>query len=171
MKIIEGLKKIKYLKKKIQDLHEKINRFSADNDCDAPTYKDQTKQITEWTQSCSDLLKELSTLQFRIQKTNINTEISIELNGNVVTKSIYEWVHRVRDLIRDDLETWKSLNSSGMNEARKYNLPGTSVEYIVKRRLYFDPVIKDKKIEELNLETSLIHSKLEITNAITNLLD
>lgn len=171
MKIIEGLKKIKYLKHKVCDLHGKIVQYSSDQDCDTPTYKDQTKQVSEWVQSCSDLLKELSNLQFRIQKTNINTEITIELCGKSVTKTIYEWVYRVRNLIDDDARTWKSLDSSGMNEARKYTLPGTTAEYIVKKRLYFDPVKKDKKIEELGLETSLIHGKLEIINATTDLLD
>ena len=38
MKIIEALKKVKDLRKKIDDITKKISQYSADLDCETPTY-------------------------------------------------------------------------------------------------------------------------------------
>lgn len=172
MKIIEGLKKIKDLKRKLGDIQIKIITYSADYDCDNPVYENQRLQIDSWLQAAEDLTKEVSNLTHRIHKTNISTNISIEVAiGKSVNKSIDEWLLRVNGLAEDDKNTWNRLNTTDINTEKKYRLPGSNTDILVKKRLYFDPKKRDEKVEEYTSEISKISSKLEIVNAITDLLD
>ena len=74
MKIIEGLKKIKDLQKKADDLLDKVKRHSAYLNYETPVYKDQKTQVNEWIQSYGDILKEILRLRIAIQKTNLDTK-------------------------------------------------------------------------------------------------
>jgi len=69
MKIIEGMKKIKDLTKKAEDIRAKIGLFCADLDYETPMYPDQRKEVDGWLQSHSDMLKEILSLRLSIAKT------------------------------------------------------------------------------------------------------
>ena len=56
-KIIEGMKKIKDLLKKADDIRTKIGLYCADLDYETPMYPDQTKQIKEWLQAHKQSLR------------------------------------------------------------------------------------------------------------------
>ena len=98
MKIIEALKKIKDLQRKAEDLASKIGQYSAYLNYETPMYPDQKKQVSEWLQSHDDILKEILRLRLAIQKTNLETDVTIELGGKTVIHSIAGWIHRRRDL-------------------------------------------------------------------------
>src|SRR5689334_161771 len=100
MKLIQAMKQLKDLGIKATDLRAKIAQFSADLSFETPMYPDQKAQISEWLQAHSDVLKEILRLRVAIQKTNINTPVTIELGGKQVVKSIAEWIHRRRDLAK-----------------------------------------------------------------------
>lgn len=170
MKIIEALKKTKDLSKKIDDLKLKIGLYCADRDCETPIYTDQRKQVSEWVQSCNDILKEILNLKYRIQKTNINTQVSIEINNRTVTHSISEWVIRRRDLVSKQREIYETLTNRNLLDT-KYQLTDKSPETFVRVRLYFDPIERDNKLEEYRSEPFLIDATLEIINAVTDLLE
>lgn len=169
MKLIEAMKKIKDLKRKADDLKEKVGQYCADIDCEAPTYPDQRKQISEWLQSHGDVIKEISDLRFRIQKTNLETPVTISFDSKYVTKSICEWIHRRKDLAKEEEAIWKKLHDKGYKETYANKLSTNSPEIIIKRRLYFDAAERDKKIELYRSEPSLIDSTLEVINATTDL--
>jgi hypothetical protein len=171
MKIIEALKKIKDLQRKADDIKEKIGQYCADLDCENPVYVDQKGQITTWLQMHSDVIKEILLLRYRIQKTNVMTEVNICIDGKYVTKTIAEWVHRRRDLAKNEESCWRKLTDKGHKESYSTQLTPNSPQNIIKRRLYFDPIERDKKIELFRSEPSLIDATLEITNAVTDLLD
>lgn len=170
MKIIEALKQIKDLQRKAEDIKSKIEKHCADLDCETPIYPDQKRQVSEWIQSHGDIIKEILSLRFRIQKTNVLTEVEIELDGKFVKKTIAEWIHRRRDLARLQESGWRALTDRGLKEGATYQLTPSSPVTNVKRRLYFDPVERDKKIELYRSEPAKIDSTLEITNATTDLL-
>jgi len=170
MKIIEALKKIKDLKRKADDLKEKVATYCADLECDVPTYADQKRQVSEWLQAHSDVLKEILLLRTSIQYTNVMTNVTIELGGKFVTKSIAEWIHRRKDLAKEEESIWKNLTSKNYQESYKQKLTDRAPEIIVKRRLYFDPVERDTKIELYRSEPSKIDSTLEVINAVTDLM-
>lgn len=168
MKIIEGLKKVKDLKKKADDIKILVNKYCADLECEAPTYPDQRRQIESWCQAHSDIVKEILDINYRIQKTNIETLVTIELGGKHVSKSIAEWIHRRKDLAHLEESFWRSLSDKGLID-KQYQLTAQSPITMVKKRLYFDPVERDKKVEMYRSEPSAIDSVLETINALTDL--
>lgn len=170
MKIIEGLKKIKDLKRKADDLKGKVETYCVDLDCDTPTYPDQKRQISEWLQAHSDVIKEILHIRLAIQRTNLETEVSIELGGKFVTKTIAEWVHRRRDLAKEEENIWQRLTEKNYQEQYKQKLTDKAPEMLIKRRLYFDPKERDTKRELYRSEPGIIDGTLEVVNATTELI-
>jgi len=171
MKIIEALKKIKDLSRKAADIRDLIAKHCADLDCETPTYPDQKRQIQEWLQSHGDVIKEILHLRYSIQKTNVETMVTIEIGGNHVTKSIAEWIHRRKDLAKLEEDVYRKLTNRDLKEVYTQKLTDNTPEKQVKRRLYFDPAERDMKIEMFRSEPSLIDRTLEVTNCITDLIE
>ena len=171
MKIIEALKKIKDLRRKADDLKDKIKQNCADLDCETPQYPDQRRQVSEWLQAHGDILKEILHLKTSVQRTNLNTKVTIELGAHQVTKCITEWIERRRELAKLQEDCWRALTDKNLKETYVNQLTPQSPTTIVKKRLYFDPVERDKNVELYRSEPSKIDSTLEITNAITELIE
>lgn len=173
MKIIEALKKTKDLQKKAEDIKKKISLHCADMDHESPTYgtvDQQRDQITEWLQSYSDVLKEILSLRFRIQKTNVTFPVTIELGGKQVSKTIAEWIHRRRDLAKLEGEVWSALTDRTLPPVFKMKQTNGN-ETEVKIRRYYDPKIRDIKAELFRSEPSTIDANLEVINATTDLME
>ena len=170
MKIIEALNKVKDLDTKVKDLTYKIGCCCADTELDTPLYPDQKGKISEWLQGVHDITLEIETLKHRIQKTNVMTEVPIELNGKIITKSITRWIIRRRDLAGKDLSAWMQLSDRGLR-AQSSQSSNSNETKIYKVRRYFDPAEKDKMTGLYSSEPSIIDGKLEIINAITELLE
>jgi len=169
MKIIEAMKQIKDLQRKAEDLRQKVGNHSADLDYETPLYENQKLQVAEWLQAHSDIMKEILRLRVAIQRTNILTEVTITLSGKDVTKSIAEWIHRRRDLAGYEQNAWGRLTDRNLREGTITQSTGQLKE--VKIRRYFDPLVRDRKIEEFRSEPHQIDSTLEVVNAVTNLIE
>ncbi len=169
MKIIEALKKTKDLARKADDLLGKIQHYCCDMDYENPTYPDQKGQINSWLQAHKDVIKEIGRLKFCIQKTNVLTQVTIHFDNTEVTKSITEWIERRKSLAAAERQAWSRLGNKNLKDVRLQNTSG--VVYDSKVRYYYDPVQKDKMMELLASEPSLIDSKLEIINATTDLIE
>lgn len=169
MKIIEGMKQIKEWMGKVKDLQEKIAAHSADSDFETPAYVDQAGQVRQWLDSVRDTLKNIEQMRFRIQKTNLLTDVEIELGGNRIRKSIAEWIHRRRDLAGMERASWQALTDRGIREGTIKQSNGVDRE--IKIRRYYDAKERDKLIEELKIEPGKIDARLEVINAITDLVD
>ncbi len=171
MKIIEALKKIKDLKRKCDDVRDKVKKYCADLDCETPSYPDQKKQVSEWIQSHGDMVKEIGRLRTAVLKTNLNTMVSIEVvDGIFVKKSIAEWIDRRRELAKMEESLYRDLTDKGLKDTYQSQMTPNSSVIFVKKRLYFDPVDRDTKIEMYRSEPSLIDSTLETINAVTDLI-
>ena len=168
MKVIEGLKKIKDLQRKASDLRNKVAQCSAYLDYETPLYADQKKQVSDWLQAHSDILKEISDLRIAITKTNVAISVTIELGGKQVTKSIAEWVYRRRDLSGLERDAWKMLTDKNLREGTV--MQSTNEKKEVKIVRCYDPKERDTKIELYTSEPSTIDSRLEVVNAITDLI-
>jgi hypothetical protein len=169
MKLIEALKQIKDLQRKADDLQEKVAQHSAHLNLETPVYADQRKQVKEWIQAHSDILKEILRLRIAIQRTNLETPVEIHLNGRGVTKSIAEWIHRRRDLAGEERKMWRSLTDKNLKEGITKNSNEQVVEVKIVR--CYDPAERDEKLFGLDCEPSTIDSKLEIVNAVTDLIE
>jgi hypothetical protein len=170
MKLIEAMKQLKDLKTKADDLRDKVGRFCADLTIQTPTYPDQKGQVTLWMQAHHDVVKEMARLRTSIQKTNLETAVTISLDGRQVTKSIAHWIHRRRDLAGMEQQVWQKLGDLGLKEQNMQTVQGGSMTEIRIRR-YFDPVERDKHVESYRREPSVIDATLEITNAVTDLIE
>jgi hypothetical protein len=168
MKIIEALKQLKDLQRKAEDLRGKVKQHSAHMNFETPTYPDQKAQVSMWIQSHTDILKEILHLRVAIQNTNLNTQVTIELSGKQVPKSIAEWIHRRRDLANFERDMWKQLTDRGLKEGMGMNSMQQPVEVKIVR--CYNPQERDERIMALESEPSLIDAKLEIVNATTDLL-
>lgn len=169
MKIIQAMKRLKELKAKTEDLRDKVGRFCADLTLETPTYPDQKQQIREWIQGHHDILKEIGHLREAIQRTNLATQVTIELDGKGVTKSIAAWTHRRRDLAGMEMAMWQKLGDRGLKEQNVQTSQGGNITEIRIRR-YYDPAEKDRKVELHRSEPMVIDATLEVINATTDLL-
>ena len=170
MKIIEAMKKVKYNKEKLSELHGKIKDNCANTTLESPIYGDDVHlKIKEWIQSCADIVQENVRLLCAIQKTNSQTNVTIELDGKKVTKTVSEWVWRRREYARYDQITWSMLSDRGLQQGAFKSSLGADVRVDIVR--HFDPIERDKMQEVYRSEPHNIDSALEIINAITDLVE
>jgi hypothetical protein len=175
LKIIEALKKTKDLLRKAEDIRKKIADNCADLEIETPAYgtaEQQTKQISEWLQAHSDILKEIEKLRLSIQRTNLVNEIPVEVtDGKHVVKSIAAWIHRRKDLAKFEANAWRNLTNKGLS-ARNYQ-PDIKVEEfkVANVRKFFNQQERDQKVEDYTSEPSRIDAALEIANATTDLIE
>lgn len=167
MKIIEGMKEIKRLEEKVDDLKMKVATYCADMDMEFPVYENQKGQITEWLQSAHDSLKEAERLRLAIQKTNLSKSVTIQLGDQKVEKSIAAWIIRRRLYAAKEQTLWASLTDKNLKDSNWKGTTGEVKEIHVRR--YYDPKIRDIKVSEFRDEPNLIDRSLEVVNAVTDL--
>lgn len=170
MKLIEAMKQLKDLKAKAEDLRDKVGKHCADLTIETQVYPDQKGQVSQWIQAHHDVVKEIARLRTAIQRTNLDTPVTIVLDGKYVTKPIAYWIHRRRDLAGLEQQIWQKLGDRGLKEQNLQTVQGGAVTEIRIRR-YFDPVERDKQVESYRKEPSMIDATLEITNAVTELIE
>lgn len=171
MKIIEALKGVKVLRKKQSDLIKKIAQNCALMSFNDPPYGEtQAKMVAGWVQGIEGLSKQILAMSIQLQKTNLNTLVTIELEGVAVEKTIAEWILRRRYLAQADLQAWNTLTDRGLQDKV---LPGTGEAKDQRATVvrFFDPAIRDAKVVALAEEPAIIDAKLEVVNATTDLLD
>lgn len=169
MKLIEAMKLIKEQKVKAQDLREKVKRHCADLDFETPPYQDQAKQVREWIQAHSDILKFVLELRELIQHTNLITVVEMDLGGKRVAKTIAAWIHRRRDLATEELSMWQGLTDRNLQEGRLPSSQGGEARE-VKIRRYYNPLERDEAIMLFRAEPGVIDRTLEVVNATTDLI-
>lgn len=172
MKLIQGMKQIKDLQRKADDLKAKVKQFCADMDFETPVYGSvdkQRQQIAEWIQAHTDIMKEILRLRLAIQRTNLETSVTINLGGKAVSKSIAAWIHRRRDLAANDLAMWQCLTDRGLKDGKTVSTSGQEV--VMKVRRYFEQSTKDDNTELYRSEPMIIDSTLEVINAVTDLIE
>jgi hypothetical protein len=170
MKLIQAMKQLKELAIKAEDLRKKAGDNCADLTIETPTYADQRATVAGWIQAHSDILKRIAELRLAIQRTNLATEVTIELDGKHVTKPIAAWIHRRRDLAGLEMTMWKKLTDKGLKEQNLQTTPGGAVTEVRIRR-YYDPAERDAKCELYRSEPATIDATLEVVNATTDLLE
>lgn len=175
MKVIEALKKTKELQEKAEDLRDKVANHCAHMSYETPVYPDQKKQIREWMQSHSDVVKEILRLRLAIQRTNLATDVTIELDGKQVTKTIAEWIHRRgtngMGLAYLEAELWRKLTDRGLREGHLPTSQPSSEGTEAKIVRCYDPAERDDKVYLYRNEPQIIDRTLEVVNAVTDLIE
>lgn len=170
MKLVEALKQKKDLERKAADIRQKISTNCALSNIDTPEYGEQQREkVSSWLQAHSDIIKEILRLRVAIQRTNLETEVTVELGGWPVTKSIAEWIHRRESLAAEELKAWKCLTDRGIKEGNTLGPAQSPIE--IKLIRFYDPEKRDEMVELFASEKPAIDSRLEVVNAVTDLIE
>jgi len=173
MKLVEALKEKKRIKRQLDDYVLLVKDHCAIPSTERPRYgsdEAQREQVNRWIQGHFDLLKRYSNLSLAITKTNIETVLSIDLDGKVVTKTLAEWILRARELATLEYKMWSSITDRGIREEviPSQIKDGQPFEKRIVR--FYDPKKREEMRMSLLNEPSIITAKLEIANAETDLI-
>ena len=108
-------------------------------------------------------------LSVAVQRTNLATEVEIELGGKKVSHPISEWILRRRELAELERACWGGITDKNLKEGQFKQTDGTVIEVKIVR--FYDPKVRDEKIELYRSEPSIIDRTLETVNAVTELVE
>jgi hypothetical protein len=170
MKIIEALKESEDLKRQVASLTSKISTECAILSHETPKYgSDQQKTIAGWIQGAHDRVKRIEELRLAINYTNMVTPVTLEVGNNNVTKSIASWILRRRDLCALDASVWNRVGDRNLREGQIQLSNGDKQEVTITR--FYSPTERDEMVEQYSAEPTIIDSRLEVMNAVTDLVD
>lgn len=170
MKLIEAMKELKLIHKKIQDNTKKITEYSSALSSEKPifgTEEEQRKQVNSYIQSNMDLIKRYCDLKAAIDKTNLNTVV--DYNGKEY--SIHELIQLKRNLASSITSTYTALNTSEADQRRSRMSNATIDGKPIESVRFYDEATKNTTIRSWQEFFSAIDSKLEIINATTDILE
>lgn len=169
MKLIEAMKEVKEQLAKAEDLKRKVSQYCVKASFETDTYKDQAQQVKDWMQSYHDTLKRILWLKTAVQRTNLATQVTIQLGGVAVTRSITEWVYRRRELAPIEMHLWAALGDKNIREGKMKQSDNTEIDVKIVR--YYDPAERDRNVELFRNEPGLIDRTLETVNAVTDVVE
>ena len=168
MKIIEALKKLKVIEKRMEKNKSQITQYASMISTERPifdTEEKQRKEVSSLIQANIDLMKEYLDLKGKIEKTNIT--VKVEMGG--VQYSLSDLLLIKRKMAKAMLSTYEALNTTtGQSKMRHASISGERAPQVV--QLYDE---KDK-IAGLDKWQDLYHnidSRLEVINATTDLME
>lgn len=170
MKIIEALKEIPLIEKKIDRNAELLQKYSSDIIIGEQGYVFQTEenqklQVSSLLQSTQDLVKQRAALKRKLAVTN--TQVTVTIEGMSMT--ISEWIEFKNWGINKIHFSFQMLNES--NASRQLNLIAADVEKGVRRIRFYDEAEKNKVINFYSELASKVTAQLEIVNATTDLVE
>ena len=165
MTLIEALKKLNLLNKKMQRNAEDIQRYSSKPSNRKPlfdTEKEQRETIKNLVQSTLDMANEYSVLHARVNRTNMETEVLFQ--GKKWT--IHEMILYNQRLADNIVACYSAMNSHEAEKSmRSYGSSDTTVELLFDEKERANGLSKWMDIKEE------INAKLEVVNATTDLVD
>lgn len=169
MKIIEAMKELKVILKRMNKNKELINEYAAlpDNERLHFGSKDnQAKEIKKLIQANIDLAKNYLNLKSRIEYTNLMTKV--EIDGKEYT--ISEMLVLKRVLAKMVIQTYNALNDSQASMRIRSSSRASSEKNPVIEKFYdeSEKTAGQRKWDDLYHS---IDSRLEVVNATTELLE
>lgn len=170
MKIIEALKELPLLEKRIVKNTELIQQYSSGVDNGANTFQfgdstAQVKEVTSLLQSTQDLIQRRAWIRRNLAYTNTGVKVTI----GSFTRTITEWIEYRQHGIDSSIKAYNALNNNAaQNQLRTMNV---DLAKGVRTVTFFDEKTKNDAINELMSVKSGIDSQLEIVNATTDLLE
>ena len=170
MKIIDALKDLPLIEKKIIKNIELINKYASYGSHVGAAFEgesEQKKEVSSLVQANNDLVDNLLSLRKRLNITNATVEVTIEK----LTYTVAEWIAFRQTGGRLLLDTYNNLNiNKGSNDinTQKVNLSDGVPVAIVR---CFDEKSKNNNINEIQDVLDQIDATLEKVNATTDLVD
>jgi len=169
MKLIEGMKKLKVIEKKIQHNTQRINEYAAIVSSERPIFGTevaQRTQIQELIQSNKDLASEYLSLKKRVDLTNIKSMVSIGKD----TFSISDLLQIQRNVAKLMKETFSALNDREA-QGRLQSIRQHSAEKPPHIDRMYDENEKHKGLQYWQGLEDEIETRLEVINATTDLIE
>jgi hypothetical protein len=166
-KIIEGLKRLKVLEKRIAGVGPEVTKYAAIFSNQKPAFEteaEQTKQIMGLLQSAEDLQVEYLNLKRDIDYTN--TVVIVEIGGKHF--SLNELLTIKRKTAQLMMSVYKALNVDGLIRSGLRGTAGAG-ESIKVVQLY-DEKMKNEKLAAWQDLYDNVESKMEVYNAVLDLV-
>jgi hypothetical protein len=177
MMLIEALKTLRVLEKRIADNSAKIQLYASSVTTERPVFgsdDEQKREVQSLCQANEDLVENYIKLSERIERTNLGT--SIVIAGRVM--SLQKALLLKRKLGKLLRSTYTALNDSQgrakLNQAsggRQLVSVQTGPSNAAQLELYYDEAQKNKRVRDIDDMLADIDAKLEVINATTELLD
>lgn len=171
MKLIEGMKRLKIIEKKMLHNAERINQYASMLSTERPIFgtdTEQRKQVEQLIQSNVDLGKEYLSIKCRVDKTNLETVVTVG-KENFAIADLLQIKRSVAALMK---RTYQSLNDQQaemrLRTIRQQPAAGEKPPHV--ERMYDE----NKKYEGLQYWQGLedeIEQRLEVINATTELVE
>lgn len=161
MKVIEALKKIKHIDRKIEKANQRIQRWCSyiegpGEDNSVPTYS--REDLRKEVQRIGDLVTQKANIRSALHRTNIET--TLEFNGKLCT--IDELLVIQNIVIPETLRTLKLFRRKEKNHYNK----ATDGRVV----LQYDPKERDKEIEECEKNKEELDELLDNSTYATELI-
>ena len=170
MMLIEGMKRLKVIEKRMQSNMHDITRYSSGIDTEKEAFGSeagQKKEVSGLIQSNTDLMEEYMKLKLRVDHTNLQTVVNLEGTDRCLT----EWLILKRKMARMMEYTFEALNEQTGSMKLRETMRITNTEKQPVLRRYYDEEEKNKKLRVWQDTYNAIDSRLEVINATTPLLD
>jgi len=167
MKIIEGLKELRLLEKKIQQNQGRITAYASAVSTEKLPYEDEDRQsakVQSLIQSTMDMVERYLRLKAALDRTNLQVVVTIE--GQ--TRTIHEWIWLRRKLGMEVVQTYNALNDSA-GSARLREAPTIEGERPQVLRFYTE----EDKLAAIDKWQDIIHGidpRMEVVNATTDII-
>ncbi|MCK5600348.1 hypothetical protein KAR91_00655 [Candidatus Pacearchaeota archaeon] len=168
MTLIEGMKELKLIEKKIESNKTDVGKYSSGISSEVPAFETSDKQrdqVKGFVQSNLDHQKRFRELKKRIDFTNLMTKV--EMNGESFT--IADLLLIRRKLAGSMSSTYKAL-STHSGDMRKRNTASASGEKVETIRFY-DEKWRNEGAQHWDNLYHEIDGRLEVVNATTALLN
>lgn len=167
MKIVEALKRLKVIEKRIADNTVKITQYSSIVSAEKPAFGTEDAQkdeINKLIQSSTDLYEEYLSLKSRIDRTNLGVEV--EIDGRKYT--LNDLLTIKRKLARLMMGVYSALNTRTAEERilsfRRMN--ATEKAQVIQ---LYDENLKNENLRKWQDLYDNIDSRLEVFNATFDL--
>lgn len=167
MKLVEALKNLAIIAKRIDGNTEKINQYATHftaNEFPFQTADAQRVEVDKLIQSNIDLQTEYLKLKRCIAKTNLETMVTID----TFTYSIADLLALKAGAYKFYTQTYAALNPDrSLREMRQTNFNAENPPKVI--RMY-DERLRNEKLEKYTTMIDAITGKLEVVNAETDLI-
>lgn len=167
MKLIEAMKSLRLLEKRMWDNASRITTYASWASTERPhfgTEEEQNKQVNALVQANYDLMNEYLKVKRNIERTNLETIVEVEW----ISYTLSDLLVIKRKLGRQMVSTYQAMNDSRVRWgqwARDVNWePPMMVQY-------YDEQVKNEGIMKWENLYNAIDSRLEVVNATTDLIE
>jgi hypothetical protein len=169
MKIVEAMKELKLIEKKIQRNTDSIQKYSSQLSNERPyfnTPEAQAKEVKGLVQASKDLIDNYLELKSKIEKTNL--AVTVEMDGRKY--SLSELLILKRKLAQLMVASYEAMNDRSARESQ-VRVVRANADNTVKVERYYDEREKNEGLRKWQDFYDNIDSRLEVVNATTDLIE